>query len=181
MKTILLVEDQNGFITQAILESYGGLLVTLAKRGDEAIEKLAKEKFDGVILDLRLPVVSGFVVLEAIKRIDPTTPVVVLSAFGDKVSREHAARLGAAAYLVKPPDYRQLYDKISGLISLRQADDIAKRRFDTLSMTGDHAEKIAKVRRVQKLKEQSARMGIATPPEVLTEIEDLESEIATWH
>lgn len=176
MKAVLLVEDQNGFITQAILESYGGMRVVLAKRGDEAIERLAAETFDGVILDLRLPVVSGFVVLEAIRRIDPTTPVIVLSAFGDKASREHATRLGASGYLVKPPDYRKLHDKISSLMAQRQA-----RRFDTLTMTGNNAEKIAKMRRFQKLKEQAARTGIATPPEILTEIEDLESEISEWH
>lgn len=181
MKTILLVEDQNGFVPQAILESYGGMHVTLVTRGDTAIEQMAGQTFDGVILDLQLPGVNGFVVLEAVKRIDPNVPVVVLSAFGDAKSRDHAARLGANGYFVKPPDHRKLYDKISGLMSLRQAQDAANRRFDTLTMTGNNAEKIAKMRRFQKLKEQAARTGIATPPEVLTEIEDLESEIATWH
>jgi DNA-binding NtrC family response regulator len=180
MKSVLLVEDQNGFIAQAILESYGGMRVTLTARGDEAIEKLAGETFDGVILDLRLPVVSGFVVLEAIKRIDPNTPVVVLSAFGDKVSREHAARLGADGYIVKPPDYRKLHDKISGLMAQRQATEAANHRFDTLTLTGDNGQKIAKMRRLQKLKEQAAKMGMNTPPDITIEIEDLEGEIAEW-
>lgn len=175
MKSVLLVEDQNGFIAQAILESYGGMRVTLVTRGDEAVEKLAGETFDGVILDLRLPVVSGFVVLDAIHRIDPTTPVIVLSAFGDKASRDHAAKLGAVGYLVKPPDYRKLHDKICNLMTQRQA-----RLFDTLTFNGGNAEKIAKMRRFQKLKEQAARTGIATPPEILTEIEDLEEEITAW-
>lgn len=175
MKSVLLVEDQNGFIPQAILESYGGMRITLVTRGDEAIEKLAGETFDGIILDLQLPGVNGFVILEAVKRIDPTIPVIVLSAFGDSKSRERAAGLGSSGYLVKPTDYRKLHDKMSGLMATRQAH-----RFDTLTLTGSNAEKIAKMRRFQKLKEQAARLGIATPPEVLTEIEDLESEIAGW-
>jgi DNA-binding NtrC family response regulator len=179
-KAVLLVEDQNGFIAQAILESYGGMRVTLVTRGDEAIQKLDSETFDGVILDLRLPVVSGFVVLEAIKRRDPNTPVVVLSAFGDKISRERAARLGADGYIEKPPNYPKLHDKLSGLMALRQAQEAANRRFDTLTLTGDHSEKIAKMRRLQRLKEQAAKMGIASPPEILNEIDDLEAEIDAW-
>jgi CheY-like chemotaxis protein len=123
-----------------------------------------------VVLDLRLPVIDGFTVLEAIKKIDPNVPVVVLSAYGDRLTRERAAEGGAEAFFVKPPDYLKLHSKLLTLIAQRQ-------KFTTLQLSGHQAERLARMRRLMKLKEQAARMGISTPPEILTEIEDLEKEL----
>lgn len=147
--------------------------ITPAKRGDEAIETFANGSFDGVVLDLRLPIVDGFDVLAAIKKIDDTIPVVVLSSYSDRLTRERATELGADAFFVKPPDYLKLHSKLMSLIALR--------RRDTMHFSGGHTEHLAKFRRLMKLKEQAAKVGINAPPELLIEIEDIEAEVKRWN
>lgn len=173
MRAILLVEDQNPFISQTILEGYGFMEVTSVKRGDEAVEAFAAGHFDGVVLDLRLPVLDGWTVLTALKKIDDTIPVVILSAYGDRLSRERAEALGADAFFVKPPDYLKLHSKLMSLIALR--------RRDTMTFNGGNTEHLAKFRRLMKLKEQAAKTGISTPPEIQIEIEDIEAEMKEWN
>jgi DNA-binding NtrC family response regulator len=170
VKQILLVEDQNAFIAETILEAHGGVKVTTARRGDLGLESFKASPFDGVILDLRLPVLDGFAVLEAIKRLEPSMPVIVLSSYGDAKTRERATRLGADAYFSKPPDYLKVHSKLMSLIAQREARQ-------TVTLQVSHSEKLARARRLLKLKEQAARMGISTPPEVLIEIEDLEKAL----
>lgn len=173
MKRLLLVEDQHPFITQEILQAYGDLEIVTGKRGDKAIELFAAGNFDGVLLDLRLPVLDGFTVLQAIKKIDPETPVVILSAYHDKESRERATRLGAAAYFVKPPDYQKVHRKLIGLMALRRRDRLTQ----TIQLDVSQPEILAKYRRLIKLKEQAAHHGVDAPPEIKIEIEDLEAEL----
>jgi len=173
VKNILLVEDQHYIISETILHSYGDLDITTVQWGNKAIEAFAAGKFDGVVLDLRLPVLDGFVVLQAIKKIEKRTPVIILSAFGDRPSRERAARLGADAFFVKPPDYRKLYNKLTELMALAHRD----RMMRTNPFSEDESEKLAKYRRLWKLKQQAASMGLDTPPHIAIEIEDLEKEL----
>ena len=173
MKHLLLVEDQNPFISQEILQAYGSLEVTVSKRGDEAIELFAAGAFDGVLLDLRLPVLDGFIVLQAIKKIDPGIPVVILSSYYDKNIRGRAKLLQADAYFVKPPDYKRIHQKLIELMAIRQRDRLTT----TIQLVGEKTEELAKFRRLMKLKEQAAKLGINTPPEILIEIEDLETEL----
>lgn len=170
MKRVLLVEDQNPFISEALLEAHGQVEVTLAKRGDLAVELFKARSFDGVVLDLRLPVLDGFEVLKAIKRLDPCVPVIVLSSYNDAKTRERATRLGVDAFFSKPPDYLKLHSRLLALIAQREAQGADP------GLAGD-SEKLAKWRRLAKLREQAARMGISTPPEILIEIEDLEKAL----
>lgn len=174
MTRILLVEDNNGFIPQMLFKAYAGETteIILAIRGEDAVRKLYDNDFDGIILDLQLPGVDGFAVLQAVQKIDPSIPVVILSANGHKANQERAKRLGAGGFFVKPPDHFKVWICLSGLIAKRQAG-----RLPTQPLTAGNVERLAKHRRLLKLKEQAARMGINTPPEVLTEIEDLEAEM----
>lgn len=171
MKRVLLVEDQLGFMSQDLLQVHGDLEITLATRGDEAVDLFATNQFDAVVLDLRLPVLDGFAVLQAIKKIEPGVPVVIVSAWSDHERRRQAVTLGAAAFFNKPPNFRELHRKLLEVMA-KQPSQRA-----TVSLDSTHVELIAKHRRLHKLKEQAARMGISTPPEVLTEIEDLEIEL----
>lgn len=174
MKRVLLIEDQLGFMSQDLLQVHGDLEITLAVRGDEAIDIFTTSKFDAVVLDLRLPVLDGFVVLQAIKKIEPNIPVVIISAWADQGRRKQAQALGAAAFFSKPPNFREVHRKLLELMAIRPR----KRATDTIKLEEGQIELLAKHRRLAKLKEQAARMGINTPPEILTEIEDLENELA---
>lgn len=77
--------------------------VDVAVDGDEAVKYLGKNVPDLVLLDLLLPEIDGFGVLEKMQKIDEVkdVPVVVFSNLGDKEDIERAKKLGAKDYLVK--------------------------------------------------------------------------------
>jgi len=107
---ILVVDDtkmyQTIYKTKLMSE---GFEVKLAGNGAEAIRILSEEAFDLVLLDLTMPLMDGFKVLQAIKE-NPklsSTPVVVFSSRGQPQEIEKAVNLGADGYLVKsttPPN-----------------------------------------------------------------------------
>lgn len=143
--------------------------------GLAAVEKLAGPLPDLVLLDLRLPGVGGLVVLEAIRKVASCLPVIVVSAYGDKRTRQEAAARGADAFFQKPVSTMKLYRRMRELLAT--ASRHASRQHDTLILEGTQAELLAKHRRLFKLKERQAMLGIDAPPELLIEIEDLEKEI----
>lgn len=101
---ILLVEDDT-----MILELYQkkftdlGYTVLVASRGDEVVAMAEKELPKAVLLDVILPGVDGFAILEQLKNNPITTsiPVVMLTNLGQDEDKEKGKQLGAAGYIVK--------------------------------------------------------------------------------
>ncbi|RME38488.1 MAG: response regulator [Deltaproteobacteria bacterium] len=71
--------------------------------------------FDLVITDIRMPVLTGTEVLEAIAELKHKPPVLCMTAFGDEATREQACRLGAVDLLDKPFDIDDFIDKVKAL------------------------------------------------------------------
>jgi len=71
-------------------------------QGEEALSRLAERPYALVVLDLMLPGVDGFQVLEALKARTPAPKVLVLTARGREADRAKALALGADAFLAKP-------------------------------------------------------------------------------
>ena len=102
--TILIIEDDK-FLRDLISRklSKEGYEVEEAIDGEKGLKKVKEKKPDLVLLDLILPGVDGFEVLEEIKK-DPaiaSIPVVILSNLGQKEDIEKGLRLGASSYLIK--------------------------------------------------------------------------------
>jgi len=102
--TVLLVEDDRFLrkAAQATL-SKGGLTVTVAVDGEEALASARARTPDLILLDLIMPKVQGFEVLRRLKE-DPSTrdiPVIVLSNLGQESDVQRAVLAGAAGYFVK--------------------------------------------------------------------------------
>lgn len=185
---VLLIEDQNPFIIAELLKAYNEFDFTTVKNGAAAIEAFAAQDPDIILLDLRLPGVHGFVVLEAIRRIDPDVPVVIVTAYEDRVTRERCRELGANAFFRKPPNYRKLYREMERLITTRVIAQASRHPVlsnvegpdpaTTLRLDERRSIILAKARRLQKLREKQALYGLNVPAELQIEIEDLENEIA---
>jgi DNA-binding response OmpR family regulator len=118
---ILLVEDQRGFrrIYQDVL-SHDGYEVLTAEDGEIGL-KLAKEKKpDLVLLDLGLPKLNGFEVLEKI-RLDADMakmPVIIFSVVGEQADIDRAMAMGADDYTIKGLHTpRQVLEKIAGFLA----------------------------------------------------------------
>lgn len=112
---ILIVDD-----TESVCYSFRRLLhepryvVETAHTGGEALHKAAERRFDLIILDVRLPDMSGLQVLKEIKRLDPKAVVLIITAFGTTETAIEATKLGAYDYLLKPfdiPLVRRLIDE----------------------------------------------------------------------
>lgn len=103
MARILVVDDLPGMraIAAIILRSAGHEVET-AGGGREALARMQEQQPDLLLLDLNMPEVNGFQVLEALRQSAvPPVPVVVFSAVDDSESRLRAAELGAVGFVAK--------------------------------------------------------------------------------
>lgn len=103
--TILLVEDElkTGDILKQALETEG-IEVVWAVDGKDAISKMAKGKYDLIILDLKLPEITGDEVLEQVRVIDPYVDVVVYTNYQDPPVMKKLINLGIEGYINKGAD-----------------------------------------------------------------------------
>jgi two-component system, OmpR family, response regulator len=100
---LLVVDDEARicrFVSRA-LEAHGHSVET-ARTGEDALEMASSRDFALILLDLLLPGLDGYEVLEQLVALDSTTRVLVLSAVGDVESRVQCLRMGAVDYLPKP-------------------------------------------------------------------------------
>ncbi len=120
MAKILVVEDDN-FLREMVCRKLKkeGYEVVSTMDGEEGIEKIKEEKPDLVLLDLILPGINGYKVLEEVKA-EPEvkeTPVIILSNLGQNDEINKGLNLGATDFLIKahftPPD---VIDKIKEII-----------------------------------------------------------------
>lgn len=111
---VLLVDDEKEFIdTLSKRLEVRGLKVNCANSGTEALDKLGKQQFDVIVLDLAMPGMGGLETLEKIKQNDPDAEIIMLSGQGTLKSGVEAMRLGAEDFLEKPVDLNELLEKIS--------------------------------------------------------------------
>ena len=119
---ILVVDDEEVTrLSLAEILSLEGYQVVSTRSGEEALQKLAKETFDLVLLDLVMKEVDGLQVMEAVKKLSQETVVIMLTAYGTLESAIQAMRRGAYDYLIKPCGAQEIVDSVeSGLAKQRQ-------------------------------------------------------------
>lgn len=114
--SVLLVDDEYEFVTTlAERLSLRGIAVRTAVSGEEALRMIEAEQPQAVILDVRMPDISGLVVLQQIKTRYPQVRVLLLSAHGSTRDGMEGMRLGAVDYLIKPVNIDELVKKLSNL------------------------------------------------------------------
>ena len=113
MAKVLIVEDDE-VIAQAMAQhlSAAGFDALRVGRGDQGLARLRYEQPDVCVLDLMLPGVDGWHMIEAIRAEGIGTPIVVVSARGTEHDRVHALEIGADDYLVKPFSMKELVARV---------------------------------------------------------------------
>jgi len=103
MPSILIVDDDEA-VRRSFTRVLGGAHCRTASAvdGEEALRALARERFDVVLLDLRMPGAGGIAVLKSIKARWPESEVVVVTGYPSVETAKEAVRLGACDYLAKP-------------------------------------------------------------------------------
>jgi DNA-binding response OmpR family regulator len=115
---ILIVEDE-----PSILESLGFILqragfeVDTATDGTDALNRLRRQTYSGLILDIMLPGMNGFDVLRAVRadKALVALPVIVLTAKGQANDRRTAEAIGATAFITKPFSNAEIVERVSEL------------------------------------------------------------------
>ena len=106
--SILLIDDEEGSRQALLLLLKGSYSVTGVASGHEARQRLAAEKFDIVITDLRLPDCSGIDLLKQIKSYHPATEVVLITGHASAETAVSAMKEGAYDYIIKPLNMEEL-------------------------------------------------------------------------
>lgn len=117
MARILVVEDDPAILL-ALREnlSYEGYMVMEARRGDEALSRLAAFKPDLLILDIMLPGINGLEVCRRIRKIDRRLPILMVTARGDETDKVSGLDVGADDYLTKPFSLPELLARVRALL-----------------------------------------------------------------
>lgn len=102
IKKILVVEDEKPMAKALTLKlNHAGFEAKAAFNGEEALEELEKDQYDLMLLDLIMPRMDGFSVLEKLKEKGTKTKIVVTSNLGQEEDFNRAKELGASDYFVK--------------------------------------------------------------------------------
>jgi len=102
--SILVIDDESAIRKSLNLLLKTSYEVTTAETGEGAIQLMKEKPIDVVLLDIRLPGISGLAVLNEIKRYWPQTEVIMLTAQADSKTAVDATRLGAYDFIAKPFD-----------------------------------------------------------------------------
>jgi DNA-binding response OmpR family regulator len=117
-KRILVIEDDREMrsLLQDFIED-AGFEVDAVADGSEAFRKLARETFDLMITDIRMPGLSGIDILPGLKKLLPQAPVIVITAFGSEKVHHKILERGGNAYLEKPIHLEELRLLIKRMIA----------------------------------------------------------------
>ncbi len=106
---ILVVDDDDAHRTMLkTLIGGWGYEISQANDGSVAVELVAKQPYDLILMDIRMLKVSGLEALEQIKRINPAIPVIIMTAYSSIDTAVEAIKKGAYDYLTKPLDFDRL-------------------------------------------------------------------------
>jgi DNA-binding NtrC family response regulator len=113
MAKILLVDDEVE-LTETIkrLLEHRGYDVTAVNSGDSAIKALGQDRFDVMVLDLKMPGMDGITTLKEIRKLQINTQALVLTGHGAINTALEAMKLGAYDYLTKPCEIDELTEKL---------------------------------------------------------------------
>ena len=123
MAKILVIEDEAAIrrvLVKILSEESDKYQVFEAEDGLVGIEKIKNDDFDLVLCDIKMPKMDGVEVLEAVKKIKPEVPMVMISGHGDLDTAVNTMRLGAFDYISKPPDLNRLLNTVRNALDRKE-------------------------------------------------------------
>jgi DNA-binding NtrC family response regulator len=114
---ILVIDDEVDMLSliRLILTEKTDYAITTTNNPLEVANLLNEKKFDVIVTDLKMPIMDGMDVVDAIRKQDALVPIIIITAYGSVESAEEAVKKGAFDYITKPFRQEQL------LISLKRA------------------------------------------------------------
>lgn len=122
MKKILIVEDEEAMqLGLGNNLKYDGYEVDIASDGDEGLDKIKKNKYNLIILDVMLPKLSGFDVCKIVRSEGVKTPIIMLTAKNEEIDKVLGLEIGADDYITKPFSLREFLARVRA--ALRRGDN----------------------------------------------------------
>jgi PAS domain S-box-containing protein len=164
-KASVLVVDDDVDIALGLqdLLAFMGLHVTVEHTGAEAIATAREQTFDVVLMDLMLPDMDGLVVLPALRAIDPTLPVIIITAFADLPKKHGSLTEGAFGHLTKPFDTEELKALVRRAIGVKH-------------LSGE----VAEAKQALTASEERFREVVETAPDAIV-LADGNGHILSWN
>src|SRR5215475_13857392 len=155
-RSILVVDDDQSvrsylsdFLTSC------GYTVECSESGDQAVARLSAGYVPSVIVqDIVMPGINGIEVLESVKKINPSIPVIILSGAGQIKTVVDAMKMGAADFLVKPFEEQELELAIENVVEkqkLKEEVKTLKRQLDAYVDAGDVLSTNPKVLKIKEI------------------------------
>jgi CheY-like chemotaxis protein len=120
----VLVVDDDPVVAKSfdrVLSGKGYAVIT-ARDGTEAMDKLAREHYDAVFTDIRMPGMDGLEVAARIKATQPWLPVVIVTGYGSPASEARAKEIGVAGFLNKPLSPEMIEDSARAVMTWKAVD-----------------------------------------------------------
>ena len=170
MSKILVIEDEatiRRVLIKILTEENDAYQVDEAEDGLVGIEKIKKEDYDLVLCDIKMPKMDGVEVLEAVKKLKPEIPMVMISGHGDLDTAVNTMRLGAFDYISKPPDLNRLLNTVRIALDRKELvvenKMLKKKVSKNYEMIGE-SKAIAKIKdMIEKVAATDARVLITGP------------------
>jgi two-component system alkaline phosphatase synthesis response regulator PhoP len=136
--SILLVEDEQHLHDALKLNmELEGYEVTSALDGRKALQYIQQGIFDLIILDIMLPEIDGYTIIETVRLNNNDTPILILSAKNTSSNRVQGLKLGADDYLTKPFNLEELLLRVSKLIQKSGAKNFIQNTLEQYSFSGN--------------------------------------------
>jgi CheY-like chemotaxis protein len=116
---VLVADDEEGIresLSLILEEDYD---LVFAADGQETLAKLAQERFDLALMDIKMPKLDGLEVMRRLKERGIAVPVLVLTAYQSLELAKEAVKLGALDYLPKPFEREQIVQAVRGVLAGR--------------------------------------------------------------
>jgi two-component system response regulator PilR (NtrC family) len=169
MANILVVDDENSMREfLEIMLNKEGYDVATAAGGGEAVSLLQKQNFDLIITDIRMKEMDGLEVLKKCKELQPSTIVILISAYASTSTAVEAMKWGAYDYLPKPFKVREIKAVIKDALEAAEAQEPQEN--DAPATTGDtnHHGIVGESPEMKKILELLPRVATATSNVLIT-------------
>ncbi|MEC4049392.1 sigma-54 dependent transcriptional regulator [Flavobacterium sp. SUN046] len=170
MAKILIVEDEASIrrvLNKILSEENDTYQVEEAEDGIQGLEKIKNTDYDLVLCDIKMPKMDGEELLEAVKKIKPEIPMVMISGHGDMETAINTMRLGAFDYISKPPDLNRLLNTVRNALDKKQLvveNKILKKKVSKNYEMVGNSEPINHIKQmIEKVAHTDARVLITGP------------------
>lgn len=124
-RLLVVEDDEDSRVILARILKKDGFVVSAAADGPQALAALAADSFDLVLLDVEMPGMNGFDVVQHVRRTHSATqlPIIITTARGDRKDVIHALSLGANDFVSKPLDFQIVEARVRTQLSHKRAMD----------------------------------------------------------